>query len=81
MAISNWKPYKPSETLPWNLRRVAHLHRRVVFGASWSELQRDLSEGPDKSVSRILEGRSRDAGVPEDFARPDQGQVDERAKL
>jgi uncharacterized protein (DUF1800 family) len=67
MATSNWKPYKPSEAMPWNLRRVSHLHRRVVFGASWSELQRDLSEGPEKSVSRILEGRSRDAGMPEDF--------------
>jgi uncharacterized protein (DUF1800 family) len=48
------------------LRRVVHLHRRAGFAATWNELQRDLKEGPAKSIDRLLEGRARE-GVPDNF--------------
>jgi uncharacterized protein (DUF1800 family) len=48
------------------LRRVVHLHRRAGFAATWKELQRDLRDGPTKSIDRLLKGQTRD-GVPEDF--------------
>ena len=51
---------------PWDLRRVVHLHRRAGFAATWQELQRDLKDGPAKSIDRLLRGQSRE-GVPEDF--------------
>ena len=51
-----WKPYMPSKELPWNLKRVVHLHRRAGFAADWSSLQRDLEEGPDAAIGRLLEG-------------------------
>ena len=41
-----WAPYVPDEAMPWNLRRVVHLHRRAGFAATWEELQRDLKDGP-----------------------------------
>ncbi len=43
---------------PWNLlRRVVHLHRRAAFTpGTWDELQRDLKDGPEKSVGRLLNG-------------------------
>ncbi|MEZ6032600.1 MAG: DUF1800 domain-containing protein [Planctomycetaceae bacterium] len=66
-TASVWIPYKPSDDAPWNLRRVVHLHRRVVFGACWSEAQRDLADGPEAAVSRVLDGTVRAAGVPEGF--------------
>jgi hypothetical protein len=44
-SMNHWKPYEPSESLPWNLARVKHLHRRAAFGATWVELQHDLQEG------------------------------------
>lgn len=52
----------------WDLRRVVHLHRRAGFAATWSEIQRDLNDGPEASITRLLEGKSRSCGVPLDFA-------------
>jgi uncharacterized protein (DUF1800 family) len=64
---SAWRPYAPDGEAPWDLRRVVHLHRRAGFAATWQEAQRDLKDGPEKSTGRLLEGRSRAVGVPEDF--------------
>ena len=57
-----WVAYTPSADVPWNLRRVVHLHRRAGFAATWGELQRDLKSGPGKSVTRLLQGDARDGG-------------------
>jgi uncharacterized protein (DUF1800 family) len=63
-----WAPYLPDEHALWNLRRVVHLHRRAGFAATWSELQRDLKDGPQASIDRLLQGKARSQGVPADFA-------------
>ncbi len=60
-----WDRYEPTADAPWDLRRVVHLHRRAGFAASWGELQRDLAEGPDASINRLLDGKSRPPGAPE----------------
>ncbi len=65
--MNSWQPYVPDELAPWDLRRVVHLHRRAGFGATWNELQRDLADGPDVSIRRVLEGKARSAGVAPDF--------------
>src|SRR5437870_880875 len=65
--MSAWSPYIPIDSAPWNVRRVVHLHRRVAYGASWGEIRRDLVDGPEASVTRVLNGGSRMAGVPDDF--------------
>jgi uncharacterized protein (DUF1800 family) len=49
-----WSPYEPTADNPWDLRKVAHLHRRTGFGATWMELQRDQKAGPAQSVDRLL---------------------------
>jgi hypothetical protein len=67
VVIKPWAPYVPSARAPWDLRRVVHLHRRAGFAATWSELQRDLRDGPKKSVGRLLAGTARSRGVPEGF--------------
>jgi uncharacterized protein (DUF1800 family) len=60
-----WAPYKPAAREPWDSAKVAHLHRRAGFAASWPVLQRDLRDGPDASISRLLEGESKSAdGTP-----------------
>ena len=64
---SFWARYHPDESCPWNLRRVVHLHRRAAFAASWDEIQRDLKDGPQASVDRLLAGKSRRQGVPAEF--------------
>jgi uncharacterized protein (DUF1800 family) len=63
-----WSIYRPRTQAPWNLRRVVHLHRRAGFAATWDEIQRDLKEGPENSISRLLDGKARMDGVPEDFS-------------
>jgi uncharacterized protein (DUF1800 family) len=51
-----WEPFRPESSRPWDLEAVAHLHRRAGFAAPWSVLQRDLKDGPDASVERLLQG-------------------------
>src|SRR5205807_6138681 len=55
---SHWALYTPDNHSPWDLRRVVHLHRRAGFAATWSELQRDLRDGPRAAIDRVLEGRA-----------------------
>ncbi len=55
VAKNAWAPYKPHAADPWDLGKVAHLHRRAGFGATWSELERDLKAGPAASVNRLLD--------------------------
>lgn len=83
--MSRWDPYRPSAQTPWDLRRVVHLHRRVVFGGCAEELRRDLADDPQDAVSRVLGGEVRAAGVPAEFdelseiigaAAADSGHID-----
>ena len=62
-----WAPYAPSPEAAWDLRRVVHLHRRAGFAATWDEIRRDLKDGPKDSIDRLLAGKARGRGVPEDF--------------
>jgi uncharacterized protein (DUF1800 family) len=52
--LAAWEPFEPTANDPWDLKKVAHFHRRAGFGASWAELHRDLEAGPDASVHRLL---------------------------
>jgi uncharacterized protein (DUF1800 family) len=51
-----WQAYRPGPDAPWDAARVAHLHRRTGFAATWGQLERDLRDGYDKSLCRVLEG-------------------------
>ena len=64
---SPWAPYEPTAESPWDLRRVVHLHRRAGFAATWAEIERDLKDGPEASIGRVLAGTSRIGGVSEEF--------------
>ena len=49
-----FEPYQSTPEQPWNVRRVVHLHRRAGFAATWSDIQRDLKDGPQAAVTRLL---------------------------
>src|SRR5436305_14780873 len=66
-AEGPWAPYAPDDKAPWDLRRVVHLHRRAGFAAGWDEIQRDLKDGPEKSIDRLLKGVAA-PHTPKDFA-------------
>ena len=54
--VRAWAPFVPVPDDPWDLPRVAHLHRRAGFAAPWAVLQRDLRDGPERSIDRMLDG-------------------------
>jgi uncharacterized protein (DUF1800 family) len=66
MPADLWVPYVPDDKQPWDLRRVVHLHRRAAFAGTWAELQRDLADGPEKAVGRLL-GGSANLHSPADY--------------
>ena len=49
-----WAPYEPDAQRPWSLALAAHLFRRAAFGAGWGQLQQALSDGPQRTVDRLL---------------------------
>ena len=51
---SVWVPYEATRQDPWDLRKVAHLHRRAGFGGTWKELHLDLAAGPAASIERLF---------------------------
>jgi uncharacterized protein (DUF1800 family) len=55
MDHTAWAAFVPTPDDPWDLRKVAHLHRRAGFGATRAELARDLAAGPAESVARFLD--------------------------
>jgi uncharacterized protein (DUF1800 family) len=57
MSTAAWEAHRPSAADPWDLAKVAHLHRRAGFGATRAELLRDLAEGPAASIDRFLRPR------------------------
>jgi uncharacterized protein (DUF1800 family) len=59
---SLWEPYRPDRDNPWNAARVAHLHRRAGLGATWGQLQRDVAEGFEPSIRRVLDGETHGPG-------------------
>jgi uncharacterized protein (DUF1800 family) len=64
----HWQPFTPDDKSPWSLRRVVHLHRRAGFAATWDEIERDLKDGPQAAIDRLLAGKAYSAAVPPDFA-------------
>ncbi len=49
-----WAAYKPDAERPWTLAQAGHLYRRAAFGANWGQLQRALSDGPQRTVDTLL---------------------------
>ncbi len=52
--LAAWEPFEPTANEPWDLKKVAHFHRRAGFGASWAVLHRDLEAGPGAALDRLL---------------------------
>ena len=59
-----WARYVPGALAPWNLERVVRLHRRAGFAATWDEIRRDLADGSEPSIGRLLSGVMHDMRTP-----------------
>jgi uncharacterized protein (DUF1800 family) len=51
-----WLVYQPSAQDPWDLGKVLRMHRRAGFGATWAEAQRDLTDGYEAAIVRVIGG-------------------------
>ena len=49
-----WAAYRPSASSPWNLAQAGHLYRRAGFGGSWLQLQQAISDGPKRTIDKLL---------------------------
>ncbi len=49
--FSQWAP-TPQE--PWDIARVAHLHRRAGFTPNWKTIQQSLRDGWQQSIDQML---------------------------
>lgn len=58
------QPYQPSASKPWNAQRVAHLYRRLGYGASLEQIQQGLQMTPGELVDQLLNAAV-DLGVPD----------------
>ncbi len=58
------QPYVPSPDKPWNARRVAHLYRRLGFGASPDQIQQGLQMNPSDLIDQLLDTAA-DLGTPD----------------
>jgi uncharacterized protein (DUF1800 family) len=56
--MTAWQPYRPGTDGAWDAARVAHLHRRAGFGATWGQIRRDLADGYEPSLKRVLDGET-----------------------
>lgn len=66
MAVVNdpLLPYVPSPEKPWDARRVAHLYRRLGFGASNQQIQAGLLMSPSDLIDQLLDAAA-DLGPPD----------------
>ncbi|KPL22109.1 MAG: hypothetical protein AMJ75_08710 [Phycisphaerae bacterium SM1_79] len=54
-----WAVYEPDAERPWNLALAGHLYRRAAFGAGWEQLQQALSDGPQRTIDKLLRPKSK----------------------
>lgn len=54
-VVAALPPYTPSADQPWNARRVAHLYRRLGFGATLQQIDQGLQMTPAALVDQLLD--------------------------
>ncbi|HNL38416.1 MAG TPA: hypothetical protein PKH43_04770, partial [Saprospiraceae bacterium] len=54
-VVDPLQPYVPSADKPWNARRVAHVYRRLGFGASLAQIQQGLQMSPSDLIDQLFD--------------------------
>lgn len=49
-----WARFTPDARHPWTLALAGHLYRRAAFGANWDQLQRALTDGPQRTIDILV---------------------------
>ncbi|MFO0891285.1 MAG: DUF1800 family protein [Isosphaeraceae bacterium] len=64
---SAWSAYRPSDACPGTWSGPGRSGSGAGFAATWAELERDLADGPERAVRRVLAGECCSEGVPASF--------------
>src|SRR5207249_2413733 len=48
-----WKPWKPDDANPWDLKWAGHVYRRLAFSPTWAESQQALRDGHEATLERL----------------------------
>ena len=51
------EPYRPSGRAPWNIERVVHLHRRAGFAVAWDRIEKDVQDGHEAAIDRVVNAK------------------------
>lgn len=54
-VIGSIAEYVPTPEKPWNAKRIAHLYRRMAFGATNQQIQNGLALTPSQLVDQIID--------------------------
>jgi uncharacterized protein (DUF1800 family) len=54
-AQTAWEPWSPAADDRWDVAKVAHLHRRAGFGATWKQLEADAARTPAEVVRGLID--------------------------
>ena len=74
-----WARYEPDAGRPWDTRQAAHLLRRAGFGPNLSEIDQAKSNGPQKTIDRLIQPNGDLAAFEEmyaDYERAAEGKFD-----
>lgn len=74
-----WARYEPDAGRPWDARLAAHLLRRAGFGPNQSEINQAETDGPQKTIDRLLKSNGDLTEFEEmyaDYERASEGSVD-----
>ena len=74
-----WARYEPDAGRPWDTRQAAHLLRRAGFGPSLPEIDQANSDGPQKTIDRLIQPGGDLAAFEEmyaDYERAAEGNFD-----
>lgn len=67
-----WARYEPDGGRPWDARLAAHLLRRAGFGPNLAEIDQAKSDGPQKTMDRLLQPNGDLAAFEEMYADYEQ---------
>ncbi len=74
-----WAPYQPDAERPWDSRLAAHLLRRAGFGPNQPEIDQAISDGPQKTIDRLIRPNGDPAAFEQmyaDYEKASEGSVD-----
>ncbi len=75
---SPFSKWTPTPGAPWDVIRVAHLHRRASFTPDWTTIQQSLRDGCEASIDRLL-GNSKPEHSKNDIAERSEIQFEQLA--